>query len=178
MLIGPKKLLKLVKKQKLIENLSQRELENPEGAGFDLRVGELFKIKGKGFLGVEERNTPEVELIASHNGKKKSYTVKPGEFLLMRTIESVNMPDNLTAHNFPRSTLFRSGLYLSATQVSPGYKGQLVFGIKNLGTAPVKVEMGARVSHIQFFEVIGGGIRYKGQWQGGRVSTRKRERQV
>jgi hypothetical protein len=38
-------------------------LKNPEGAGFDLRVGEIYKIKGKGFLGVEERETPNAEKV-------------------------------------------------------------------------------------------------------------------
>lgn len=47
MILGPKTLLELVKKKKLVENLSERELTNPEGAGFDLRLGEAFKIIGK-----------------------------------------------------------------------------------------------------------------------------------
>jgi len=51
-MIGTKELLKLVKEKKLVENLSERELENPEGAGFDLRAGEIFRIKeGESFLG-------------------------------------------------------------------------------------------------------------------------------
>jgi hypothetical protein len=33
MILGIKKLLKLVKEKKLVENLSERELKNPEGAG-------------------------------------------------------------------------------------------------------------------------------------------------
>jgi hypothetical protein len=50
MVLGIKKLLKLVKEKKLVENLSERELKNPEGAGFDLRVGEIFlKLKEKDF---------------------------------------------------------------------------------------------------------------------------------
>ena len=40
MVLGPKALLQLVKKAKLVENLSERELTNPEGAGFDLRLAE------------------------------------------------------------------------------------------------------------------------------------------
>ena len=52
MIIGPKKLLQLVKNKKLVEGLSERELTNPGGAGFDLRLGEIYKIKGKAFLGV------------------------------------------------------------------------------------------------------------------------------
>ena len=179
MLLGPKKLLELVKKKKLVEGLASRELENPEGAGFDLRIGELFKISGKAFLGIDQRQTPKEKLVASYRDKsRKKYTIKPGEFFLARTIESVNLPDNLAAHNFPRSTLFRSGIQLLVTQVAPGYKGKLTFGIKNVGNVAVTIEMGARISHIQFLEVAGGGSHYRGQWQGGRVAASKKEKQV
>ena len=37
MIIGPKKLLQLVKTKQLVEGLADRELTTPEGAGFDLR---------------------------------------------------------------------------------------------------------------------------------------------
>ena len=66
MILGPQKLLELVKKNKLVENLSERELTNPEGAGFDLRIGEIYKIKGDAFLGEEERKTPDIELVAAY----------------------------------------------------------------------------------------------------------------
>ena len=56
MVLGPKKLLQLVKTKKLVENLSERELTNPEGAGFDLRLGEVYKISGNAFLGETHRN--------------------------------------------------------------------------------------------------------------------------
>lgn len=49
MIIGPEQLLKLVKKIKLVDGLSQRELTNPEGAGFDLRLGEVYRISGDAF---------------------------------------------------------------------------------------------------------------------------------
>ncbi|MDI6603478.1 MAG: hypothetical protein QME57_05265, partial [Patescibacteria group bacterium] len=75
MIIGVKKLLRLVKERKLVENLSERELKNPEGAGFDLRIGELYQLKGKGFLGLKERKTLEIKLIAKYNKKKKKKVI-------------------------------------------------------------------------------------------------------
>jgi len=62
MILGIKELHRLVKEKDLVTNLSERELENPEGAGFDLRIGELYEISGQGFLGVTERETPEMIL--------------------------------------------------------------------------------------------------------------------
>lgn len=180
MIIGPQKLLELVKKNKLVEGLSQRELTNPEGAGFDLRIGELFKITGgKAFLGETERETPDIESIIKYQkGSKNSYTITPGEYLLATTIEKVNVPKDITVNFKPRTTTFRSGLFLRTGNVAPGYKGILTFAIKNDGPMKVTIEMGARIVHAQFYWVDGGGSMYRGQWQGGRVTTKKRETQV
>lgn len=177
MVLGPKELLKLVKTKKLVEGLSERELTNPEGAGFDLRLGEVYKISGNALLGETHRKTAGVELVAKYR-HQNSITVKPGDFYLVRTIERVTMPDNLTASITPRSTTYRSGLFLRVGNVPPGYCGELTFGLKNEGPVPVTIEMGARIVHIQFHEVKGGGSMYRGQWQGGRVTTKRRERQV
>ena len=49
MVLGIKELHQLVKKQNLVNGLSERELEHPEGAGFDLRIGKLYEITGQGF---------------------------------------------------------------------------------------------------------------------------------
>ena len=179
MVLGPKKLLELVKKIRLVENLSERELSNPEGAGFDLRLGEVYRIRGDAFLGVEERKTPEIVLVEKYEeGRKQRIAIRPGDFYLVKTIESVNMPDILTASITPRSTTYRSGLFIRTGNVPPGYKGGLTFGLSNEGAATVALELGARIVHIQFHEVKGGGSMYRGQWQGGRVTTRRRERQV
>lgn len=179
MIIGPQELLKLVKKIKLVENLSERELTNPEGAGFDLRLGEVYKISGDAFLGEIHRKTAEIKLVKAYDSKKKGKVkLKPGDFFLVKTIESVNMPQNLTASITPRSTTYRSGLYLRTGNVPPGYCGGLIFGLKNEGPITVEIEMGARFVHIQFSEVKGGGNMYRGQWQGGRVTARKKEKQV
>lgn len=179
MVLGPKKLLQLVETKKLVEGLSERELTNPEGAGFDLRLGEVYSIKGDAFLGEVHRKTAEIELIKAYKkGKTQSVKIRPGDFLLVKTIESVNMPQNLTASITPRSTTYRSGLFLRTGNVPPGYCGELIFGLKNEGPVTVEIEMGARFVHIQFSEVKGGGNLYRGQWQGGRVTARKKEKQV
>jgi len=179
MILSPKALLKLVKKIKLVEGLSERELTNPEGAGFDLRLGEVYKISGSAFLGVTERHTADIKLIKKfEEGKSNSVLIKPGDFLLTKTIETVNMPDNLTASITPRSTTYRSGLMIRTGNVPPGYCGGLTFGLVNEGPVTVKIEMGARFVHIQFSEVEGKGNMYRGQWQGGRVTTTKKEKQI
>lgn len=177
MIVSPKKLLQLVKTKKLVEGLSERELTNPEGAGFDLRLGEVYKISGKAFLGETHRQTPDIESVAVF-GKHKSIKIKPGDFFLVKTVEKINLPINLSAVILPRTTTFRSGLFLRTGPVQPGYEGELTFGLKNEGPITVEIEMGARFAHVLFHEIKGVGSKYRGQWQGGRVSATKREKQV
>jgi deoxycytidine triphosphate deaminase len=179
MILGLDILLELVKTKKLVENLSVRELENPEGAGFDLRLGQVFSISGSAFLGITHRETPEVSLVAEYSQEEtRTISFDPGDFYLVKTLESLHMPDNLTANFKPRTTTFRSGLFLRTGNVAPGYNGPLTFAMKNEGPLVVKLELGARFVHVQFEEVKGGGKLYRGQWQGGRVTTSKREKQI
>ena len=175
--LGFDQLLKLVRENNLMENLSSRELENPEGTGFDLRVGEVYELGDEGFLGVEERKTSKVKLVAQY-GKEKDYLLKKGDYVLFRTIEKINLPLYLSALPFPRSTLFRSGVLFLGTQISPGYQGKLIFGLKNLGNYDFRFQLGARLAHILFYRVEGESSPYRGQWQGGRVAAEKREKQI
>ena len=206
MFLGVDKLLKLVREKNLVEGLCERELENPEGCGFDLRLGKVWKIKGEGYLGVEDRKTCDVELVAEwkdgKNGRSfgrthgsaptgeikfvgldprvnpSSIIIKPNDFYLVTTIEKVNLPKNLVGIIKPRSTLQRMGIYVRTTQVAPGYCGELTFAVKNVGPCKVKVDLGARIVHIMFAQVSGETALYRGQWKGGRVTARKKEKQV
>ena len=180
MIVSPKILLKLVRKKDLVEGLSERELNNPEGAGFDLRLGEVHKISGgAAFIGRVERETPTMKTILEYDkSRTQSFKIMPGEYYLFTPVEKVNMPLYLVGNLKPRTTTFRSGLIIRTGTVQPGYQGKLTFGAYNAGPLPIVLEMGARFVHIQFYEVRGGGEKYRGQWQGGRVTTEKREKQV
>lgn len=179
MIQGIDRLHQMVKEQKLVENLCERELNNPEGAGFDLRIGNLYKPKSGGFLGVEERETPDLELINNFvEGENKTVVLEPGEHYIMETIEKVNTPDNIMILFRPRITLFRSGVTLFTGACAPGYCGPLFFAIVNTGKHPFKLELGARVVHAMFNKIEGSSNLYRGQWQEGRLTTDGKEQQV
>ena len=182
MLLGIEKLHQLVQENELVKGLCDREIDNPEGAGFDLRLGEVYSISGEGFLGVKERETPEIKLLAGNDESKdereNAFTFAPGQYYLIKTIETVNMPTSLSGIIFPRTTLFRSGLTLFNGIIQPGYSGELTFGLSNLGKSNIKISFGARIVHVTFHEVLGEGNQYRGQWQGGRVATEGVETQI
>lgn len=179
MILGVEELLRRVREENLVEDLSERELQNPEGAGFDLRIGELFALRGRGFLGIKERETPEMEKIAAYDADRSTVgELAPGTYYVMKTIEKVNTPLDLAILFRPRSTLYRSGVTAFTGNCAPGYAGELNFGIMNFGRETFRLEMGSRIVHAMFYEVKGGGSQYRGQWQGGRTTTDQREQQV
>lgn len=180
MIVGTKKLLELVKKDRLVEGLSERELTNPEGAGFDLRLGEVFELSGKGFLGIDERQTPNAKSVARFEPKKRtSFVFRPHKFYLVKTIEKVTVPENMVGLFRTRGTLFRSGAAIYTGVADPGYSGELNFAMINHSDLDFEVELGARIVFVMFYKVEGGVIsKYRGQWQGGRTDARKKEKQV
>ena len=186
MIIGTKRLLELVNDPtvNLVEGLCERELTNPEGECFDFRVGAMYDYADtspKGFLGIEKRDTPDVEFIAKYDfdlDKQQVVSLNPREYVLVETIEKVNLPEKISLRFTPRTTLQRNGILLITSNASPGNSGGLTFGMYNLGNVQFKLEMGARVVHAIFHKIDGSSSLYKGQWQGGRITTDGKEKQI
>lgn len=183
------KVLELNEKYNLIENLSEREMQNPEGIDIDLRIGRVEKIVGDSLLGADNTNrkrySPKTELIADiERDGNKLITMKPGDYYLVRTIEKINCPGEKIIYDSneparyiipdirPRVSLQKGGVSLHCSTTNPGYSGQLVFGMKNNGDYDFNFELGARMFKILFEPVIGEIKRtYSGQHQGGRISS-------
>jgi deoxycytidine triphosphate deaminase len=185
MILSALKVLELNGKYNLIEGLSERELENPEGTVLDLRVGQIHNIIGESLLGVSERYSSKIETIGDVNKDgRKRFTIKPGEYYLVTTMEIIHSPSEKIKYDkffpegylipkiFPRSSLQRGGVSLHFTSTNPGYKGQLTFGIKNQGNQNFIFELGARMFSVEYEAVVGDIKRtYSGQHQGGRVTS-------
>jgi deoxycytidine triphosphate deaminase len=180
MILGHSELKKLIKKNNLITGLSERDLKDPEGCVFDLQLDQVLTLHGKTFLGIDERELADVKVVAQFDQKEKSsFIFKPGTYHLVKTHEEVNLPENICALFVPRSTTFRSGLVLRTGLANPGYHGPLYFGLQNAGPIEVEIEMGARFASVYFVEVKGKAVNtYRGQWQGGRATTRGKEKQI
>lgn len=186
--LGLDQVLKRVKKKRLIENLGERDLNNPEGVGLDLRLGAIHQvIRGGAFIEADgkenlgKRRGVKTKQLAEFKAgvKSQKYIIlKPEKYYLIQTIESLNTPNDLMPLVYPRSSLFRAGLLLLVTKIDPGYQGFLTFGLVNLSPFGVRLQMGARICNIVFHQIKGKTVKYRGQHQGGRISPKKAERQV
>lgn len=173
---------------KIVQGLGERDLKDPEGASVDLRLASVHKIVGgqafieaDGVAGQGRRSGFKTEELCTYNNDKDSQEnliINPGEYYLVKTIEIVDIPMDVIADFRTRSTLFRAGLNLLTTVGSPGYKGELIFGLKNTGPMPVTLQMGARICQAIFYRLESEGTAYRGQNQGGRVTAGGVEQQV
>ena len=161
MMLGRDEIRKRVEKDGLLEQFS---IDCLEGAGYDLRLNRAYRLSLGGFIGVRDRKTPDIEEM-----NFTTLSLSPGEYVLVETLEKVNMPSDLSARILPRSSIFRCGCSLLNALVDPGFRGTLTLGLKNESQQEFRIERNAKIAQIMFEEVKGKTKEYNGKYQGGKV---------
>ena len=176
---SPRTLLGLIKEGELVRGLAQREIENPEGAGFDLRLDFASQVVDDAYLGVDKRYTGEADRLPPKlDDGAPHYMLYPGDYVLLTTSDEVEFPLDMVGLLWPRTTMFRSGAVLSTGVISPGYRGVVTVGCFIAGRTSLRLEVGARFLHLVVMGLDQAGYMYRGQWQDGRVYTPAPEVQV
>lgn len=120
-------------------------------ASIDLRLGGnvvRFKPSFGAVLANEGMKLEEVETEQVPDG---SYIrVRPGEFILGHTMETVRFPSDLCGRVEGRSSIGRLGLTMHVTAgfIDPGFHGQITLEIANLSRRTVCVPVGHRVCQL------------------------------
>jgi deoxycytidine triphosphate deaminase len=161
MILGREEILRLVKERGLIEGF---ELDCLEGAGYDLRVANFYNPVGDAYLRKSGRKLPKIKEIP-----EDEILLKPNDYVLIETVEKVNMPENLVARVLNKSSLFRCGASTFNALVDPGFFGTLTFGLRNISDHEILIEKGVKIAQIVFEEVCGKTELYNGKYQGGKV---------
>lgn len=187
-LIGLDEIKQRIGSTNLVADLGDRDLHNPEGVGIDLRLGAVFEMtEGGAFIECDGQagqglrkgvQTKEILSFQPEADTQEFLTIKPKEYYLIQTFETINTPLDLMPMVYPRSSLFRAGLLLLNSKTDPGYQGKLIMGLTNLSAYEVKIQMGARICNMVFYQIAGQTVQYRGQHQGGRVAPGQVERQV
>ena len=128
-----KEIRKLVEERELITNFAEQSLE---GASYDMRVGPEYIKQGK----IEPLDHGHPNLI-----------LQPGEFVLLRSLEELNMPLNLIGHNGIMSPWAKRGLVsLFSPQIDPGFSGFLTVPVFNAGDAPITIAYHDKMFTVEF----------------------------
>ena len=114
-------------------------------ASVDLRLGDSFRVfHNHRAAAIDLREPPTnltEEVVVAGD---EPFVIHPGEFVLGRTLERVELPEDIVARIEGKSSIGRLGLIVHATAgfVDPGFKGSLTLEITNLTRIPIKLYAG------------------------------------
>jgi len=109
--------------------------------GYDLRLGADMRLVTRG----------EVQVL-NEGGEIEIY---PGETIIVRTEEVLNLPDDVFAVGSPKMKLLVEGLWAHGGKTDPGYNLPLNLGFQNVGSKPCQLGRGQKIFHLTFFKIHG-----------------------
>ncbi len=141
--------MSILTKKNLLERLAsgnvtfkpQLDTFQIQSHAIDLRLGFTFLIPkmwqitkhGREALNIDhfdKNRPPYFETVELEQGQH--FDLLPGEYVLVSTLESMKVPNDLMAILFPRSSTNRKGLSVDLTGiVDSGYEGQLAIPVRN-----------------------------------------------
>ncbi len=82
-----------------------------------------------------------------------AFVIRPGAFVLARTLESIELPDNIVATIEGKSSIARLGVTLHQTGgwIDAGFRGTITLEMCNVNTRPVKVYAGMPIGQLVFY---------------------------
>ncbi len=140
-----------------VEPLADPELQI-QPASVDLRLGrEFLEFRRTNIPYIHPDSEREIDEYVDETvvEEGEEFILHPGDFVLGTTRERVEVPADLIAHVQGRSSMGRLAIVIHATAgiVDPGYCGQITLELSNLGTAPVALTAGMRISQVIFTEL-------------------------
>lgn len=122
-------------------------------AGVDLRLGNEFRLFSptkRPYIDPTKEMGDYTEVLSVSDGD--FITIHPSQFVLGVVYEWVEVANHMTARLDGRSSLGRLGILIHATagSVDPGWKGNLVLEISNVGSLPILLYPKMAICKISF----------------------------
>jgi len=122
-------------------------------ASVDLKLGTSFRVFHNHRITVIDLADPPTGL-TEHVAvaDDQPFVIHPGEFVLGRTQEHVELPPDVVARIEGKSSLGRLGLIVHATAgfVDPGFRGTLTLEITNFNSVPIVLRPGLPIAQLSF----------------------------
>lgn len=136
--------------------LSQRQIGD---ASIDVRLGNQFIVfrmhRLESYPGRRRSGFADVRRIQERHVLRygETFVLHPGALALASTLEYLSMPADLECQVEGRSSWARVGLEVAtATAVEPGFRGVVTLELSNVGTVPLSLSPGLRISQLVFRE--------------------------
>ncbi|UCD15692.1 MAG: deoxyuridine 5'-triphosphate nucleotidohydrolase [Candidatus Omnitrophota bacterium] len=146
----------LIQKHNLVEEYINIDKQLTP-AGFDLTVGKVFKFCSMGSLDFSnsDRQLPQVEEIFPQKitpEDKFGWRPLPKGAYKVRTNETVNIPNNLTALAFSRTSLLRMGAFTQHGAWDAGFRGRGEFILVVENPFGIRLKENARIVQLVFLK--------------------------
>ncbi len=141
MILNDKEILHLIRSKNLITDCDQEKIVK---CSYILHIGKFF----------EPETGDMIEFGHNKWFRKRIYTLKPSEVLIVMTKEKIQMPSDLCATYSPLNRLAQRGLMLiNASIIEPGYDGFLSCFIVNFSKETVRLKEGDEIAKILFHRI-------------------------
>lgn len=160
---------KLIRENKLIANYIDLATQLTPN-GFDLTVSSICEFKEKGALDFsnKERVVPAQEEIMPQKENPQDkfgwWNLKKGAYKV-KTNETVNLPNDLAAICFSRTSLLRMGAFTQHGAWDAGFKGKGEFILVIENQAGIRLKQNARIAQLIFLKINAVGQGYNGIYQ-------------
>jgi len=135
-------------------------------SGFDLSLAEIRRFRTEGRIDFSNKDRIIAGTFSLNFNEKGYIKLNKGVYLVIFN-EKINLPKNILAIGFPRSTLLRCGVTMNSAVWDPGYSGRgrsLMIVFNPHGVIFTK---NARIMQLIFMKVEGDvGMGYKGIYRG------------
>lgn len=119
--------------------------------GYDMRLAPEFLYVDTGILGQSDRPYLEPGKPAPWKRSEEPFFIlRPGGFLMARTVEYIRVPRDCGAVVFGKSTWARLAICLNTTLLEPEWEGEVTLEIANIGDFPVKLTAGDGICQVVF----------------------------
>ncbi len=169
MVLNRKEIQQYIKEQNLITDYSNLEIQLTPN-GFDLTVAKVFAFDTKGALDFSnnERKVPAgKEILPKRQNPKDKFgwwNLKKGAYKI-RTNEVVNLPNDLIALAFSRTSLLRMGAFTQHGIWDAGFRGRSEFILVVENPKGIKVKQNSRIAQLIFMRINKTDKGYKGIYQ-------------
>jgi len=144
-------ILELVEQGRITIDPWDPEMVQP--ASVDLRLGDSFRVfHNHRASAIDLRKPPDNLTEEVVIPADEAFVIHPGEFCLGRTLEWIELPDDVVARIEGKSSLGRLGLIVHATAgfCDPGWKGTLTLELNNLTRVPIRLYPRLPIAQLSF----------------------------
>ena len=144
-------------------------------ASINVRLGNSFLVPCVPEAGYCVKLGEEVRYQAFDISDIGSFEIGPGEFVLVNTMEWINVPANAAAFVQGRSSIGRAGLSVqNAGFVDPGFKGTITLELKNDAPYTIELVPGYPVAQLIYMDAKDVSHPYAGKYLNQRLATGSR----